>query len=310
MPCICYQYKNFKDEKLELIDHINTVVEEYMEQGYTLTLRQLYYQLVARGIIENSQRSYKNTGVLINDARLAGLIDWSSLEDRTRNLKRLSHWESPEEIIKSASSQYKKDLWATQDYHLEVWVEKEALAEVVERACIPWDIPFFCCRGYVSQSEMWQASQRLIDYAKQGKYCKIIHLGDHDPSGIDMSRDIEERLTMFGTHDYGLFSDKFLGLSRIALNMDQIKLFNPPPNPAKITDTRCKSYMENYGDESWELDALEPKVIRKLIDDEVSIYANEEIMDSIKERVAQEKKVMERICEDWSSLYSLYNNKH
>lgn len=307
MPCICYVPKSFREDKLELIEKINEVVTDYTEQGYTLTLRQLYYQLVARGIIENNMRSYKNVGVLINDARLAGLIDWKAIEDRTRNLKGLSHWDSPQQIIRSASYQYKKDLWQDQNYHLEVWVEKEALAEVVAKACQPFDVNYFCCRGYVSQSEMWESAQRLVKHCYEGKNCVIIHLGDHDPSGIDMSRDIEERLNMFGKQDGGhTFQKHFLGLRRIALNMGQIEEFNPPPNPAKITDTRAKSYIEKFGDESWELDALEPKVITELISDTITEYADEEIMEQVRNKVEEEKKVMNRICDNWNSLYDVY----
>lgn len=310
MPCICYVPKNFREDKLELIEQINGVVNTYTMQGYTLTLRQLYYQLVARGIIENTQRSYKNVGNLINDARLAGLIDWKAIEDRTRNLKGLTHWENPQQIIRSASYQYKKDLWKDQNYHLEVWVEKEALAEVVAKASQPFDVDYFCCRGYVSQSEMWESAQRLVRHCNHGKNCIIIHLGDHDPSGIDMSRDIEERLQLFGSQDGGrTFDNHFLGLRRIALNMDQIEEFNPPPNPAKITDTRAKSYIEKFGDESWELDALEPRVITELISKTITEYANEEIMEEVRDRVEKEKQVMNLICDDWNNLYGLYSNR-
>lgn len=307
MPCRCYVPKSFRSDKLDLIQQINEVVEEYTVQGYTLTLRQLYYQLVARGIIENNMRSYKNTGNLINDARLAGLIDWNAIEDRTRSLKGLTHWSNPQEIISSASCQYKKDLWKNQKYHLEVWVEKEALAEVVAKACRPWDVNYFCCRGYVSQSEMWSAAQRLVKETYNGKDCVIIHLGDHDPSGIDMSRDIEDRLQMFGNQDGGFtFSNHFLGLRRIALNMDQIDTFNPPPNPAKLTDSRCKSYMDKYGDESWELDALEPRVLNDLISGTISEYADLDYMERVRNEVSTEKEVMNHICDDWEHLMETY----
>ena len=308
MPCRCYVPKTFRSDKLDLIEQINGVVDEYTHQGYTLTLRQLYYQLVARGIIENNMRSYKNTGNLINDARLAGLIDWNAIEDRTRSLKGLTHWSNPQEIIRSASYQYKKDLWKNQKYHLEVWVEKEALAEVVEKACRPWDINYFCCRGYVSQSEMWSAAQRLVQQTYTGKDCVIIHLGDHDPSGIDMSRDIEDRLQMFGNQDGGLtFRNHFLGLRRIALNMDQIETFSPPPNPAKLTDSRCKSYMDKYGDESWELDALEPKVLNDLIQGTICEYADLDYMKRVRSEVETEKEVMNSVCDDWDNLMEIYS---
>lgn len=298
MPKKCYVPKNFRDKSLELIDKINEVVEEYSAQDYSLTLRQCYYQLVARGIIENSQNSYKTVGNLINDARLAGLIDWEAIEDRTRNLKSLSHWSNPQSVIQSAAWYYMRDTWLKQDYHVEVWVEKEALDNVVGRVANELDISYFCCRGYVSQSEMWSAAQRFIKYEKMGKSCVIIHLGDHDPSGIDMSRDIKERLKMFGVHA--------LIFRRIALNLDQITLYNPPPNPAKTTDSRYTSYIDKYGDESWELDALEPKVLHDLITKNVTEFMDEKEVQRVKDLTKNEKIVMEKVAEDWDSIYRRY----
>lgn len=300
MPKICYVEKNFRSESLALIDKINAVIEEYERQGYSLTLRQCYYQLVARAIIPNNERSYKNTGNLINDARLAGLIDWNAIEDRTRNLQRLAHWDSPKEIIESASYQYKKDVWENQQYYVEVWVEKEALANVVGRVANELDVPYFCCRGYVSQSEMWSAAQRFRDRQRRGKTVIVIHLGDHDPSGIDMSRDIEERLMLFGVDP-----DMFL-FRRIALNMEQIDLYNPPPNPAKLTDSRCGSYISRFGDESWELDALEPKVIHDLITTNVTEFWDYEEVKRVRALVESEKEVMESVANDWDKIYREY----
>lgn len=298
MPKICYVSKNFRQDSLDLIDKINTIVDDYTDQGYSLTLRQLYYQLVARDIIPNNERSYKNTGNLINDARLAGYIDWYAIEDRTRNLQRLSHWDSPKEIIETASNQYRKDMWETQDYYVEVWVEKEALSDVVGQTCNRLDVPYFSCRGYVSQSEMWSASHRIQRKQREGKMCVLLHLGDHDPSGIDMSRDIEERLILFGVNP-----DKFI-FNRIALNMEQIEELNPPPNPAKLTDSRCSSYIKKFGDSSWELDALEPRYIDRLITDEVYIYLNETAWEVRKAIVDSEKAVMREVCNNWDKIYN------
>ena len=300
MPKICYVKRNFKPENLELIQKINEVIEEYELQGYALTLRQCYYQLVARGIIPNNERSYKNTGSLINDARLAGLVDWYSIEDRTRNLSRLPHWSSPKSIIESASYQYRRDIWENQDYYVEVWVEKEALANVVGRVADELDVPYFCCRGYVSQSEMWSASQRFMDKQSEGKDVVLIHLGDHDPSGIDMSRDIEERLVMFGVDSFMFY------FNRIALNMEQIEEFAPPPNPAKLTDSRCSSYIKRFGYESWELDALEPKVIHDLITTNVTQYWDMDEVNRVRNLMENEKKVMESVANDWDKIYNEY----
>ena len=104
---------------------------------------------------------------------------------------------------------------------------------------------------------MWSAGRRILGYFDEGKDPLILHLGDHDPSGIDMSRDIEDRLS--------LFAEQPVEVRRIALNMDQVQAYNPPPNPAKITDSRSAGYIERFGHESWELDALEPQVLSDLI---------------------------------------------
>lgn len=111
MPKIQYKEINFRGKSLELINLVNQVINEYKNQGYELTLRQTYYQLVARGYIPNNERSYKNIGNLINDGRLAGLIDWYSIVDRTRNLRGNSHWDKPEDVIASARYSYLLNKW-------------------------------------------------------------------------------------------------------------------------------------------------------------------------------------------------------
>ena len=269
-------------------------------QGYILTLRQLYYQTVARGIIPNRQSEYKRIGSIINDGRLAGLIDWSALEDRTRNLESVSHWSSPEDIIRVVANQYAIDKWEDQDIRPEVWVEKEALAGVVERICNQLDVAHFSCRGYVSQSEMWVAAQRFIKYAKNGQMTHVIHLGDHDPSGIDMSRDITERIRMFmARHGYGA---KWFDFTRIALNMDQVQQYNPPPNPAKSTDSRFQGYMDIHGDESWELDALEPQVLSDLIQAKVDELRDDFLYSEKQDQEEHEKQQLGKVSDKWDAV--------
>jgi hypothetical protein len=267
---------------------VNGIIAEYEAAGYSLTLRQVYYQLVARDVIPNNERSYKNIGTLISDGRLAGLIDWYAIEDRTRYLRRLSHWDSPGEIIDSAASSYRIDLWDTQPQYVEVWVEKDALIGIVEQVAQRYDVPCFSCRGYTSQSEMWSAARRISFASRNGdRPVTIIHLGDHDPSGIDMTRDIRERLVLFG------LPDMELTVNRIALNMDQIQLYNPPPNPAKVTDSRVKKYIAKYGRTSWELDAIEPKELDGLIGNTIEYYIDTEIMEDAKKRQAEEKEALQ-----------------
>lgn len=287
-----YKDINFHSKSLETIARVNSIVEEYEAQGYELTLRQVYYQLVARGFIPNNERSYKNLGNLINDGRLAGLIDWYAIVDRTRNLRGNSHWDSPSEVIDSARYSYMLDRWENQPNYVEVWVEKDALIGIVSQICRKLDVPHFSCRGYTSQSEMWSAAQRFIrQNHKESR--TIIHLGDHDPSGIDMTRDIQERMDMFGADVY---------VKRVALTMEQIETFNPPPNPTKLSDARANGYIETYGHECWELDALEPKVITELIRNEVTALCDERLFVEAENKEKSDKTNIELISQYYDEV--------
>jgi hypothetical protein len=279
MPKIEYKSFRFQERSRKIIEQANQILEEYESQGFVITLRQLYYQFVSRGLMENKQKNYKQLGSIINDARLAGLVDWSLMEDRTCNLQKLSVWNDPAQIITAVSEQFRLDLWKDQFNYVEVWIEKDALVGVIEGTCNSYRVPFFSCRGFTSQSEMWSAAQRIIEQQQYGHKVNIFHLGDHDPSGIDMSRDIKERLQMFNV-DPELFEFK-----RLALNMPQVRTYNPPPNPAKTTDSRFEGYESIHGKESWELDALEPRVIARLI-----LSAINSRLDPIKWKNAKKKE--------------------
>lgn len=293
---ICYREINFRPDSLRLIEQVNGIISDYQQMGYSLTLRQVYYQLVARDVISNNERSYKNLGNLISDGRMAGLIDWQAIEDRTRNLKKNSHWSSPGSIIYSAAHSFAYDKWEDQDNYVEVWVEKDALVGIVGQVCGELDIPFFSCRGYVSQSEMWSAAQRLEGFAGQ-KDIHIIHLGDHDPSGRDMSRDIVDRLELFGVS---------VQFERIALNYDQIEEYGPPPNPTKLSDSRATGYINEFGYECWELDALRPDVIDSLIRDKVTDLCDLELLAEARDREESAKRTLQAVARDWSNIQSRY----
>ena len=249
------------------IEMAKEILDQYAKEGYVLSLRQLYYQFVARDIVPNVELEYDNIGHLINRARLAGLLDWDYIEDRGRARRANVHWSSPQDSLSSLLSHYQVDKWEDQEYYIEVWVEKDALIDVVGKACQPLDVSYFACRGYNSQSEMYQAGKRLQYQSSLGKKPLVLHLGDHDPSGIDMTHDNEKRLS--------LFARESIQVNRLALNMDQIEHYNPPPNPAKLTDSRSRSYVSQFGTSSWELDALEPAVLASIIQKNVEHYRDE-----------------------------------
>lgn len=296
---ICYTPKRFSKTSQEIIRRANEIIEDYRQQGLDLTLRQVYYQFVSRGWIPNNQAEYKRLGSVLNDARMAGMMDWDAIEDRTRNLRANPHWGEPSDIIESAAHSYREDLWADQDHYVEVWIEKDALVGVLDAVCPKNDVPYFSCRGYTSQSEMWGAAIRLNRAARSGRQPVVIHLGDHDPSGVDMSRDIRDRLNLFS--NCNLESPRFdrawqpveIDVRRIALTMPQVQQFTPPPNPAKLTDARAQGYIAEYGDESWELDALEPRTLIGLIQKEIDSCRNQERWDaSVARQEENRSKIM------------------
>lgn len=296
MPRIAYQEWNPRPATLVLIGLANQIIERYQAQGFDLTLRQLYYQMVAQDLIPNTQRSYKNLGTAINNGRLAGLIDWRAIVDRTRNLRGIKTWDSPAAVIEECVDSFAIDLWENQPHRVEVWVEKDALVDVVAKACNKYRVDYFSCRGYTSQSELWLAARRLLYHEDQGKETEVIHLGDHDPSGIDMTRDIQDRLHLFEAE---------ARVRRIALNMDQVLEKNPPPNPAKVTDSRASGYIKRFGRKSWELDALPPEYLVAIIQETISKYIDRDAwkadMAREKEMVGFLRKVQARWQEDANS---------
>lgn len=299
MPKFQYVNIKFQSKSLDLIELVNSVIDEYAAQGYELTLRQVYYQLVARGYIPNNERSYKNLGNLINDGRLAGLIDWYAIVDRTRNIKRNAHWEDPQSVIESAKYSYMLDRWQHQPNYVEVWVEKDALIGIVSKICRKLDVPHFSCRGYTSQSEMWAAAQRFINQDHRESRT-IIHLGDHDPCGIDMTRDIRERLALFGAD---------VDVKRVALTMEQIERFSPPPNPTKLTDARASGYISEYGHECWELDALEPKIITSLIRNEVTALMDSDLFEEVERKEQTDKSNIQLVCDNYDDVIRNLRNE-
>ena len=296
MPCICYAPHRFSPNAMALINSVNDIVSDYQRDGYRLTLRQLYYQFVARGLLPNAVQSYKRLGAMVSDARLAGLVDWEMIEDRTRGTVVPPTWDGPADIIGSAAKQYQIDRWRDQPCRPEVWCEKEALAGVLEGTCGDLGVPHLSCRGYASLSEMWASAQRLRRAEAAGQKTIVFHLGDHDPSGLDMTRDVRERLRLLGSR---------AGVRRLALNINQIRKYSPPPNPAKVTDARFAAYRKKYGTNSWELDALEPSVLQALVRKAVESLRDEELWKAAVQREERERARIRAAAERWEEIESL-----
>jgi hypothetical protein len=277
---------NFRAKTVAMVDQANEILKKYTAQGFVLTLRQLYYQFVARLFLANDDRKYGRLGRTMTDARRAGLVDWEYIEDRTRDLETFPSWDSPANIVREAAQQYREDLSLDQQYRPEVWIEKAALIGVIA-VCERWRVSHMAARGYPSHSELYLAGKRFQDHLGEGFTPIDFYLDDHDPSGLDMTRSLREELSLYARNP--------IEVVRLGLNLDQVHGLYLPPNPAKETDKRYEQYVRETGcTDSWELDALSPTFIDGLIERAISDLVDHEAWEEAFDREQVNRDLLAR----------------
>jgi hypothetical protein len=272
----------------ELLAKVIDIVESYQQAGYRMTLRQLYYQLVAKNIIANKLSEYSKLSVLLTDARMYGLIDWDFIEDRVRVRKMASEFADIPELIDVAISSYRRQRWDDQEYYVEVIVEKNALIGVLDPICRDYHVSIFPNVGYGSTTVIHELAERFEQ--KQDKKCILLYFGDHDPSGEDMVRDIKNRLDIFEVD---------VEVIKVALTIEQVQQYNLPPNPAKMSDPRASNYVAEHGSNSWELDALPPNVLVDLLTNAIEEYIDMDKYTAVRELEEKEKQQLEDYAENF-----------
>lgn len=305
-----YEAWSPQEETLAMLAHISRIMDEYQEDGYTLTVRQLYYQLVGRDLLPdtwwddeakstNNIKSYNKIKDYMRRGRLAGFLDWDMVEDRTRRPVTNNHFPTPAALMRAAIRSFYHDKWFNQQYHIEVWAEKDAVSSILEPLCSRWDVLYMANRGYSSISAQRQSARRLIKANDDGKMIVILYVGDHDPSGVDMDRDIRDKMELFGVS---------VPVIRLALTMDQVNEFDLPPNPAKESDSRIIQYAERFGDESWELDALAPRQLEGIVEDGIRAYLDEDKFQVVAEYDAAVKAKLREPNQDFgfTARYDLW----
>ena len=279
----------FRRNSVDLLAACEQVIDNYQAKGFRLTLRQLYYQLVTTNTIPNTNRAYKNLGSLVSRGRLAGVLDWQAIEDRIRVPTKQAHWSNPQSIMRAAIDGYRLDRWREQFTHVELWVEKDALAGVLAPVAQERHVTLMVNRGYSSQSAMYDAAQRIHAKTGQGREFVILYLGDLDPSGEDMVRDIDERLN----DTYGAPCT----VRKLAITRAQVAAFQPPPNPAKLSDSRARKFIAEHGTSSYEVDALPPDALQRAINAAIDEYIDQEALEGVLDDEAADKRLMERAAE-------------
>ena len=244
---------------------VKASLEVFEQYDTAITLRQLYYRLVSRLLIPNTINSYKRLSRILVKARERLDVPINCLEDRSRRIlgKGDTGYYSAEEYLKMKLStlhdswkSFSMPMWDDQPNYILISLEKDALSRLVSRIANRYSVRTFPTRGYPSFSYVQQMSSYIRNKLR-GKPTIVLYFGDFDPSGIDIERDLSDRLEKYKAGDFVV--------KRVALTSDQIKTYNLPPMPVKRSDARSDSFLAEHGDTSVELDALEPNIFQRMV---------------------------------------------
>ena len=289
MPKICYLPYRPQKKTRKILEQVKEIAEEYAEQDLDLTKRQVFYQFVSRGLGPNTAKFLGSLYRAIKLALLGGMIDWYHIVDRSRNLVKPSHWESPKELVEIAARTFRLDRWKGQEYRPEIWVEKDALVGVIEEVCEELDVPYFACNGDPSDTEVWAAAQRCRYWGVEGYQPIVFSLVDHDPRGNNMTKNLTYKMDLFQSG---------AEVKRLALNLDQVEYHNLLPNPVKETDNLYEEYCEEFGPECWELDALPTDVLVELIREAVEGIRDEKTWKKVIRKEKRMRKQLKEIADN------------
>ena len=301
----------------EVVPVVREIIESYTIR---LTVRQIFYRLISPPyqLFAGTQNNYKQFDRILTRAREKGDIDWRRIEDRARTTLGGDYgFESPEEFInykikdfKNSWMFYDRRMWDEQDCYVEIWLEKDALATLFSEVARKYRVLVFPSRGYSSFTKIMEAltdSDRFPRYIRMGKPIVILHFSDHDPSGLNMTVDINNRLfkrdylvrglaEVFSSEELEKIKELFKGkewlvkVERCALTYEQVRRYNLPPNPTKKADPRSKWYVQQYGDQCWELDAVEPSELQRIIENSILKWINREKWNETVKKIEGEKQ--------------------
>lgn len=276
-----------------------SLVKEILEQyDIPVTVRQIYYRVVSDpyNFLEHTDKSYNNLKNAIVKMRRLGDIDWRRIIDPTR---RAIGGDYPDQgdpdayiqnvldTMEDCDTYYSMPMWATQKNYVEVWVEKEALVGVIDAIASPFKVTVFPCKAYGSFTTLKEAViDRFSKYPDKEKF--ILYFGDWDPTGKDADRSLQKNLLEYG------FGEVKIKLERIAIWDYQAKQRNLKSIPAKETDTRYKKFVEEHGEETWEIDAIPPDELQKMVKESIESYINPDAWDKREEKIADNKKYIKR----------------
>jgi len=270
---------------LILIEQVQKIISSY---DFALTLRQIYYQLVAKKIIPNEQRYYKKLSRICVMGRNEGILSEEGFADRLREVDKLSSWADLNQFMETVKRSYHKDKWQNQDKYIEIWTEKDALRSVLTEITYQYDVSLMVARGQLSRTAIYEAFNRYK--IQSDKECYLYYCGDFDPSGLSIYESIKERLEKFGV---------FIKYERIALTEEQIKKYQLPSDPAKQSDPNYNKFVSLYGsDMVVELDSLPPDVLRDIIKDCISKNIDAGLLAQVQKEETKEQDKLNKFINE------------
>ncbi len=273
-----------QEKSLELLAQVQIIIGSY---DFALTLRQIYYQLVAKQIIPNDQSAYRKLSRLCVMGRDEGILPEDAFVDRLREVDKPDSWTDLTEYMDTIKDSYRKDIWNEQATYIEIWTEKDALRGVIAPVTHHFDVSLLVVRGQVSRTAIYESYERYAEQIKTGKDCYLSYFGDFDPSGMCIYDSLVERLKSYGP--YGLS----ISYERIALTPGQISAYELPQDPAKQSDPSYRKFVIEYGDNVVELDSLPPDALRDLIRDCIEAKIDKAVLSQVRKIEIEEQVTLE-----------------
>ena len=267
------------------LQEILTACQSIIKEEDRVSLRHLFYRVVSLGLIEKNETEYQKLSGYSMKWRRNGSIAWNSFVDTARYYHGVETYSGLSDALENSKNCYRRNLWQSQKIYVEIWTEKEAIAAIAQQAAEPFGVPVFPMKGFGSGSALHSIANMIKWQQRLGKKVYVYHLGDHDPSG----RCIDESTVRNLRDDHGVV----FHFQRIAVNPDQIKLYNLLTRPTKRADTRAK----NFEGESVEVDALAPHIIRNLVESSIAQHIDRAAWEREKEIEAMEKETFDRMAD-------------
>ena len=262
-----------------IVERARAIVESY---DTPVTLRQLFYRLVAAQVLRNTQADYTHLSHRTAEARRSG--DFPDLIDNTRKIRRPAFWDGPRDALQALVTQYRRDRTEGQENVVYLGVEKAGMVAQLDLWFSDRGLPILPLGGYSSQTFTADVAK---DIKRQGRPAVLIYAGDFDPSGEDIPRDFAERVRCFDV------------VERIALTPEQVDEYELPVAMGKETDSRARSFAARHGRlVQVELDALAPDVLRHLYEDALARFLDTSTMNDAIHREREDRAALARLQEE------------